>query len=72
MDTHRFRRIQRTHEHGSFGALKYAFTQIENLEDFAPIVIYIGAHQYEFLVNDGNETALYKKCVMRVGKFKKK
>lgn len=67
MDVHKFRRIQRTYAHGSFGAFEYAFSQFESLENVEPSIIYSGNHQHDFLVNDVNRTGLYKKCVMRNG-----
>lgn len=69
MNIRTFRQIQRTHDHGSFSAFEYAFTQLESLDNVADVVVYIGSHQYEFLVNDNNRTALYKKCVMRMSKY---
>lgn len=69
MNVREFRQIQRTHEHGSFGAFEYAFTKFESLENVEPAIVYSNNHQYEFLINDVNRTALYKKCVMRKGKI---
>lgn len=66
MNLRSFRQIQRSHQHGSFGALEFAFSYLEHLEDVNVVVVYGGDnHQYEFFVNDTNKTALYRKCVMR-------
>lgn len=69
MNARTFTRIQRTHEHGAFGAIEYAFEQIQNVPNVTPVIIYVARHEYEFYVNDHNRTAVYKKCVMRVGNY---
>lgn len=68
MNLRKFSEIQRTHEHGSFGAFEYAYSQFESLENMYPAEIYVDDHSYDFLINEVNQTALYKKCIMRNSK----
>lgn len=68
MNTRTFRQFQRAHAHGFFGAVEYAFDEFKKIENVQPTIMYDDSHQYEFLINDHTRSALFKKCVMRIGR----
>lgn len=69
MNTRRFNHLQRNSTNGYFDALEYAIQCCEGAENTSSTTIYDQNHIYDFQINDGNRTALYKKCVMYKSKY---